>query len=95
MALELREDTGTLSGAVTVEEVEELVAWLRRTPGARLSLHNCNHLHTAAFQALLAFAPKVTAAPVDGFLAVRLLPVLDPPNAAVPEGGHHDDRDAG
>ncbi|GAA0709139.1 hypothetical protein Drose_21470 [Dactylosporangium roseum] len=95
MALELRERTAVLSGVVTVEEVEELAAWLRRTPEAGLDLRNCNHLHTAALQAILAFAPKITAVPDDSFLSARLLPVLDPPKTAVAEGTRHDHRDAG
>ncbi|MEV0565987.1 hypothetical protein [Dactylosporangium sp. NPDC050588] len=95
MALELRERTAVLSEAVTVEEVEELVAWLRRTPEARLDLRNCNHLHTAAFQAILAFGPKLSATPVDSFLTAQLLPALEPPKPAEHEEFHNDDGDAG
>ncbi|MFF5227943.1 hypothetical protein [Dactylosporangium sp. NPDC000521] len=95
MALELRERTAVLSEAVTVEEVEELVAWLRRTPEARVDLRNCNHLHTAAFQAILAFGPKLSATPVDSFLTTQLLPALEPPKAAEHEENDDDDGDAG
>ncbi|WP_433090143.1 hypothetical protein ACQP2P_21010 [Dactylosporangium sp. CA-139114] len=94
--LELHERTAVLSAAVTVEEVEEFVGWLRRTPRARVNLRNCNHLHTAAFQAILAFRPKISAAPVDAFLATQLLPVLSPHKSfAATEETHDDDRDAG
>ena len=94
MVLELHERSAVLSETVTVEEVEEFVAWLRRTPKARVSLRNCNHLHTAAFQAILVFSPKITAAPADSFLASQLLPALRPPQAATEES-RDDDRDAG
>jgi hypothetical protein len=76
LPLELHDTSATLSGVVTVDEVEPLTAWLRATPKARISLRRCNHLHTGAFQALLRFRPKVTAAPTDAFLAAQVLPLL-------------------
>lgn len=96
MPLELHEHTAELNGVVRVEEVEEFVAWLRRTENPRVSLRNCNHLHTAAFQAILAFKPKLSAVPVDSFLSERLLPVLTTQKATAPnEGADHDDGNAG
>ncbi len=76
MPLELRDRLATLSGVVTVDEVEPLVGWLRTTPKARINLRNCNHLHTAAIQALLLFQPKISVAPLDSFLATQVLPFL-------------------
>jgi hypothetical protein len=65
-----------LTGVVTVDEVERLTAWLRETPKAKLNLRRCNHLHTGAFQAIMRFRPKITAAPTDAFLAAQVLPLL-------------------
>ncbi|GAA0551300.1 hypothetical protein GCM10010172_36970 [Paractinoplanes ferrugineus] len=76
MPLELGEGTATLIGVVTVDEVEELAGWLRATTRPKVNLRRCNHLHTGAFQALLLFRPKVSAAPTDSFLAERVLPLL-------------------
>ena len=76
MPLELHEASGTLTGVVTVDEVEQLTAWLRATPKAKLNLRRCNHLHTGAFQAIMRFRPKITAAPTDAFLAAQVLPLL-------------------
>jgi len=76
LPLELHETTATLTGVVTVDDVEPLATWLRTTPKARVNLRGCNHMHTGAFQALLRFRPKVTAAPTDAFLAVLVLPLL-------------------
>ncbi|GIE93464.1 hypothetical protein [Paractinoplanes rishiriensis] len=76
MPLELHENTATLTGVVTVDEVEQLAAWLRVTQKAKVNLRRCNHLHTGAFQAMLRFQPKVTAAPADAFLATQVLPLL-------------------
>ncbi len=76
MPLELGDTTATLTDVVTVDEVEQLAGWLRTTPRPRINLRKCNHLHTGAFQALLRFQPKVTAAPTDPFLAGQVLPLL-------------------
>ena len=77
MPLELRENTATLNGVVTVDEVEELAAWLRATSKPKVSLSKCNHLHTGALQALLLFKPKISSAPKDAFLAAQVLPLLN------------------
>ncbi|GIF18394.1 hypothetical protein BJ973_008646 [Actinoplanes tereljensis] len=76
MPLELGDTTATLIGVVTVDEVEELATWLRVTAKPRVNLRKCNHLHTGAFQAILHFRPKVSAAPTDVFLAGLVLPLL-------------------
>lgn len=76
MPLEFHDSSVSLSGVVTVDEVEQLTAWLRNTPKARISLRRCNHLHTGALQALLYFRPKISAAPTDAFLAAQVLPML-------------------
>jgi hypothetical protein len=76
LPLELHDTLATLTGVVTVDDVEPLTAWLRITPKARVNLRGCNHLHTGALQALLRFLPKVTAAPTDAFLATQVLPLL-------------------
>jgi hypothetical protein len=76
LPLELDERTATLTGAVTVDEVEPFVAWLRATPKGRVNLRACTHLHTGVVQAMLVFGPKVSAPPTDGFLAEWVLPLL-------------------
>jgi hypothetical protein len=79
LPLELHDQTATLTGVTTVEEVELLVAWLHATSKPRVNLKQCTHLHTGAFQAMLFFRPKVSAAPADVFLATQLMPVLTQP----------------
>ena len=76
MPLELHDSSATLTGVVTVDEVEQLTAWLRATPKPRISLRRCNHLHTGALQAMLFFRPKISSAPTDAFLAAQVLPLL-------------------
>ena len=89
MPLEFRDKLATLSGVVTVDEVEQLATWLRATPRARVNMRRCSHLHTGAFQAMLRFRPKVTAAPADAFLAGRVLPLL------AGTGGKSEEADGG
>lgn len=76
MSLQLRDRVATLSGVLTVDEVEPLVAWLRATEKAAVNLRECTHLHTAAFQALLLFRPRVSSVPRDPFLAAHVVPWL-------------------
>ncbi|BCY14359.1 hypothetical protein [Actinoplanes sp. L3-i22] len=77
MPLELHDENASLIGVVTVDEVEQLVGWLRASRRPRVSLRRCGHLHTAALQALLRFRPKISAAPKDAFLAAQVLPLLE------------------
>ena len=76
MPLELHDDSATLVGVVTVDEVEQLAGWLRAARRPKVSLRRCNHLHTGALQALLLYKPKISAAPTDAFLAAQVLPLL-------------------
>jgi hypothetical protein len=77
LPLELHDNSSaTLTGVITVDEVEQLAGWLRGNPRARVSLKRCNHLHTGALQALLLFRPRISAAPTDAFLAAHVLPLL-------------------
>jgi hypothetical protein len=76
LPLELHDDSARLVGVVTVDEVEQLVGWLRDTRKPKVSLRRCNHLHTGALQALLLFQPKISSAPNDAFLAAQVLPLL-------------------
>ena len=71
MPLELGDTTATLTGVVTVDEVEQLAGWLRVTARPKVNLRRCNHLHTGAFQAMLRFRPKVTAAPRNHVVAPK------------------------
>jgi hypothetical protein len=76
LPLELHEETANLVGVVTVDEVEQLVGWLRTAKRPKVALRRCNHLHTGALQALLLFRPKISSAPSDAFLAAQVLPLL-------------------
>ena len=83
MPVEFDGTTAVLSARVTVEEAEPLAAWLRETTAARVDLSACEHLHTAALQALLAARAVVTQPPSDAFLTRWILPLLTTEPAAV------------
>lgn len=88
MPLELHDENASLVGVVTVDEVEQLVGWLRACRRPRVSLRRCNHLHTGALQALLLFRPKISAAPRDAFLASQVLPLLNRRSGGIEHRGN-------
>jgi hypothetical protein len=95
LPLDLDEHRAVLTGVVTVNDIEPLVAWLRTTGEPAVDLRDCNHLHTGVIQALLLFQPKVSAAPTDGFLAAWVLPLLAKSGGphAEPGDGHDHSND--
>jgi hypothetical protein len=78
--LELRNATATVTGTVEIEEVEELVGWLRTADKPRVNLRHATHLHAAAVRALVAFGVRVSTPPVDPFLVQHVLPLLQDPD---------------
>lgn len=97
MPLRLHEQTATLTGTVTVDDAETFAAWLRTTAEPSVDLHDCTHLHTAVFQAILAFVPTVIAGPTEPFLARYVLPMLRSEQAIARDAteAKDDDSDAG
>lgn len=71
-----------LEGVLGAEEAEGLVAWLREQPRPQVHLGRCDALHTAVLQTLLAFAPRIKAAPADPWLCQ----LLGLPPASTPQG---------
>ena len=64
--------TVNLVGQVTVEEAEELSNWLKKTPGAAVKVSQCDHIHAAVLQVLLALAPSIRGEPADPWLRAVL-----------------------
>jgi hypothetical protein len=77
MPIKLGKQTAAFSGAIRIEEVDGLVAWLRETPKPSVNLRRCTHLHTAILQCLLVAGVTVSAQPEDQFLHSWALPVLE------------------
>jgi len=76
MPLEFRADEVALLGTCVAEDALELAEWLCRTPAPKVNLSDCSHLHTSLLQTLIAYAPEISAAPQDAFLARWILPML-------------------
>jgi hypothetical protein len=95
--LKLDDRTATLAGIITVDDAEAFAAWLRSTTEPMVDLRDCTRLHTAVFQAILAFKPTVTVGPTDNYLAEYVLPMLRTGQATARDASeaHDDDSDAG
>lgn len=78
MAVQYRPDEHriTISGVIGVEEAEELCQLLAENPGAPLNLAECQHLHTAVLQVLMAARCTVAAPPQDPLLRGLIMPAL-------------------
>jgi len=69
-------ETATITGFCSVEEAEDLQAWLMAPEAPRLDLSGCEHLHAAALQVLLARPPARVRFPKVPALR-RLMQPLD------------------
>lgn len=70
--------TGTieLTGRCGVEEAEVLQRHLLAGPGSPVEWTDCEYLHAAVVQVLLAGEPRLQGAPKDGFLSAHIAPLL-------------------
>ena len=73
MPITYKKTTATFTGVISVEDAESLLEWLQKTPGARLDLAACTHLHAANLQVLMAAQPQMAAWPLDTDLKACLL----------------------
>jgi hypothetical protein len=75
MAVQFKRAKAHLSGHVSAEEAEPLGQWVLRHPKGSLDLADCESLHAAALQVLLALRPRLAALPADPWLAAAINPV--------------------
>ena len=75
MTVRLVDGVIRIEGDCAVEEAETLLMLLE-THGAAVDLSACAHLHTAAFQVLLALGPEVVGPPAAPFAQKHLWPLL-------------------
>lgn len=76
MGIRFEEETAYLEGVVAVEEAESLLEWIQAHPGRPVTWSDCDHLHTAVLQVLLALEPEVRGQPRNAFLARWVAPHL-------------------
>lgn len=72
MAITYKKNMAVFEGAVSVEEAEDLLAWIQKTPKARADFSACTHLHAADLQVLMAAKLYVAAWPLDNDLKTWL-----------------------
>ena len=65
-----------LSGPCGAEDAEVLQQHLLAMPGASVEWWDCEHLHSAVVQVLLAGAPLMHGAPKNEFLTTHIAPLL-------------------
>jgi hypothetical protein len=63
MSIEYQKTRAVFHEEVGVDEAEDLLQWLQRTPDARIDLSACAHLHPANVQVLMASGAAVVAWP--------------------------------
>jgi len=76
MPVTYKKTVAILDGICAVEEAEQLLEWLGQHPKGKVNLKQCEHLHSAIAQVLMAVKPPLTAAPADPEMATWLLPAI-------------------
>jgi hypothetical protein len=74
MAIRYLKKHAALEGQVSVDEAEALGQWLREQARPAVHLGQCEHVHAAVLQVLLALTPRIVAAPADPWLRAALEP---------------------
>lgn len=73
MPIEFKKTIAVCTGDCTIEEAENLLGWLLDHPKGKVNLKQCEQLHTAIFQVLMAAKPAVSALPEhDGLKDILL-----------------------
>jgi len=76
MPVIFKKTVATLQGVCTVDEAEQLLEWLAQHPKGKVNLKQCEHLHSAVLQVLMALKPPLSAVPSDPVMASWLLPAI-------------------
>jgi len=82
MGLNLNHKIARFSGICPVEDAGALHAWVQAQERPRADLSDCEHLHTALLQILLARHVEVTGLPKDPWLREWLAPLVRAARAA-------------
>ncbi|MGE7368794.1 hypothetical protein ACQKKX_06920 [Neorhizobium sp. NPDC001467] len=77
MTVNLTNRAIVLAGPCGVEEVETLISHLQEQPDLPVEISEATTVHTALWQALMVFRPKITGAPTSSFIAQQVLPGLN------------------
>ena len=72
MAIRYLKKHAALEGLVGVDDAEGLSNWLRERNAPAVHLGQCEQVHAAVLQVLLALKPRIVAPPADAWLAAAL-----------------------
>lgn len=56
MSIVYEKNKATFTGFISIEEADQLLAWVHAYPNGKLDFEHCEHLHTATLQVLMAAA---------------------------------------
>lgn len=68
MPIEYKKKQALFQDIVSVEEAEDLLAWLQKKTSATVNLSGCTHLHPANLQVMMAAGTRISAWPKDADL---------------------------
>lgn len=77
MSIQYKKTVALIEGICTIEDAEPLLDWILTNPKGKINLKQCEHLHTAILQVLMALKPDISVWPEEGSPAFWLVPVLD------------------
>ena len=72
MAIDFQKKSAVFRGNIGVEDAEVLLEWLLKNPKAKLNLGDCQHMHSANLQVLMALQPGIAVWPKDADLRIWL-----------------------
>ncbi len=77
MAITYDKKLAVFQEAISIEEADGLMEWLIKTPKSKIDLTQCQHLHAAILQVLMAAKPVISAWPQDENLQAWLASALN------------------
>jgi hypothetical protein len=77
MPIEFQKKKIRFAGHIGVEEADELLAALQKKSGAAIDLSDCEHIHPANLQVLLAAKVRIAAWPKNQKLHLALATILN------------------
>jgi len=63
MPIDFKKTVAVCSDECTIEDAETLLEWLLDNPKGKINLKQCELLHTAVIQVLMAVRPSISAQP--------------------------------
>lgn len=77
MAITYDKKVALFTDAISIEDAEILLEWLKKTPKSQLDLSQCTHMHAAILQVLMAVNPIIAAWPQAENLRTWLEPAFN------------------